>query len=94
MPEKTQKRILGNDQSTSHVEIENYNYPNDEIASLSEQDSEDISSKIENRLSKQLRDTEFGQREILRLIENLTSNVDSLSNPASEQCSSTLRYEL
>ena len=94
MPEKTQKRKLRSDQSTSHVEIENYNYPNDENASLSEQDFEDISSKVENRLLKRLRDTEFGQREILRLIENLTSKVDSLSNPASEQCSSALRYEL
>ena len=94
MPEKTQKRKLGSDQSTSQIEIENYNYPNDENASLSEQDFEDISSKVENCLSKRLRDTEFGQREILRLIENLTSKVDSLSNPASEQCSSALRYEL
>ena len=94
MPEKTQKRKLRSDQSTSHVEIEKYNYPNDENASLSEQNFEDISSKVENRLSKRLRDTEFGQREILRLIENLTSKVDILSNPASEQCSSALRYEL
>ena len=94
MPEKTQKKKLGSDQSTSQIEIENYNYPNDENASLSEQDFEDISSKVENCLSKRLRDTEFGQREILRLIENLTSKVDSLSNPASEQCSSALRYEL
>ena len=93
MPEKTQKRKLGIDQSTSQVEIENYYYPNDENASLSEQDFEDISSKIENRLSERLRDTEFGQREILRLIENLTSKVDNLSNPASEQCSSALRSE-
>ena len=85
MPEKTQKRKLRSYQSTSHVEIENYNYPNDENASLSEQDFEDISSKVGNRLSKRLRDTEFGQREILRLIENFTSKVDSLSNPASEQ---------
>ena len=94
MPEKTQKRKLRSDQSTSHVEIKNYNYPNDENASLFEQDFEDIPSKVENRLSKRQRDTEFGQREILRLIENLTSKVDSLSNPASEQCSSALRYEL
>ena len=88
MPEKTQKRKLGSNQSTSLEEIEDYNHPDDENVSLSEQDFEDISSKIEKRLSKRLRDTEFGQREILRLIENLTSKVDSLSNPASEQCSS------
>ena len=94
MPERTQKRKLRSDQSISQVEIENYNCPNDENASLSEEDFEDISSKVENRLSKRLRDTEFGLREILRLIENLTSKVDSLSNPASEQCSSALRDEL
>ena len=94
MPEKTQKRMLRSDQSTSHVEIENYIYPNDESASLSEQDFEDISSKVENRLSNRLRHTEFGQREILGLIESLTSKIGSLSNPASEQCSSALRYEL
>ena len=75
MPEKTQKRKLRSDQSTSHVEIENYNYPYDKNASFLEQD---ISSKVENRLSKRLRDTEFGQREILRLMENPTSKVDSL----------------
>ena len=93
MPEKTQKGKLRSDQSISQEEIENYNHPDDENVSLSEQDFEDISSIIEKRLSKRLRDTEFGQREILKLIENLTSKVDSLSNPASEQCSSALRFE-
>ena len=88
MPEKTQKRKLRSDQSTSQVEVENCNYLNDENASISEQDFEDLSNKVENRLSKRLRDTEFGQRESLRLIENLTSKVDSLSNPASEPSSS------
>ena len=94
MPEKTQKRKLRSDQSTSQLEVENFSCPNDENASLSEQDFEDITSKVENRLSKRLRDTVFGQREILKLIENLTSKVDSLSNPASEQSSSALRCEL
>ena len=93
MPEKTQKRNLRSDQSTSQEEIENYNHPNDENVSLSEQDFEDISSKIEKLLSKRLRDTEFGQKEILKLIENLTSKIDSLSNPASEQCGPALRFE-
>ena len=57
MPEKTQEGKLRSDQSTSQVEVENYNYPNNENAILSEQDFEDISSKVENRLSKRLRDT-------------------------------------
>ena len=71
MPEKTQKRKLRSDQSTSQEVIENYNHLDDENVSLSEQGFEDISSKIEKRLSKRLRDTEFGQREISRLIGNL-----------------------
>ena len=94
MPEKTQKRKLRSDQSTNQEEIENYNHPDDESVSLSEQDFEDISSKIEKRFSKRLRDTEFGQKEILKLIENLTCKVDNFSNPASEQCSSALRFEI
>ena len=53
-----------------------------------------LSNKIENRLSKRLRDTEFSQREISRLIENLTSKVDSLWNPTSEQSGSALRFDL
>ena len=94
MPEKSQKRKLRSDQGTSQEEIENCNASNDENVSLSEQDFEDISNKIENRLSKRLRDTEFGQREILRLIENLASKVDNLSNSVSEQCSSAVYFEL
>ena len=57
MPEKTQEGKLRSDQSTSQVEVKNYNYPNNENAILSEQDFEDISSKVENRLSQRLRDT-------------------------------------
>ena len=94
MPEKSQKRKLRSDQGTSQEEVENCNVSNDENVSLSEQDFEDISNKIENRLSKRLRDTEFGQREILRLIENLASKVDNLSNSVSEQCNSAVHFEL
>ena len=54
----------------------------------------DISNKIENRLSKRLRDTECSHREILRLIENLTSKVDNLSNSTSERPGPALRFEL
>ena len=47
---------------------------------LSDRDFEDISSKVENRFSKRLRDTEVNQREILKLIENLSFKVDNLAN--------------
>ena len=58
------------------------------------QDFSDISNKIENRLSKRLRDAEFGQREILRIIENAASKVDGLSNSATEPSGSILHHDI
>ena len=80
MPEKTQKRKLRSDQSTSQMDVEIASSTNDENVLLSDRDFEDISSKVENRFSKRLRDTEVNQREILKLIENLSSKVDNLAN--------------
>ena len=85
MPEKSQRRKLRSNQSSSQANVEISSQVSDENTYLTEQDFSNISNKIENRLSKKLRDTEFGQREILKLIENLTSKTDSLSNPTSEQ---------
>ena len=85
MPEKSQKRKLRSDQSTSQFDIETASSINDENAVLSERDFEDISNKIENKISKRLRDTELNQREILKLIESLSSKVDNLSSVNSEQ---------
>ena len=48
-----------------------------------EQDLEEISSKVENKVSKRLRDTERCQREILKLIENLSAKVDNLTSSSS-----------
>ena len=75
MPEKSQKRKLRSDQSSSLENAEITNQVSDENTYLTDQDFSDISNKIENRLSKRLRDAEFGQREILRLIENMTSQI-------------------
>ena len=80
MPEKTQKRKIRSDQSTSQMDVEIASSTNDENVLLSDRDFEDISSKVENRFSKRLRDTEVNQREILKLIENLSSKVDNLAN--------------
>ena len=80
MPEKTQRRKLRSDQSTSQMDVEIASSTNDENVLLSDRDFEDISSKVENRFSKRLRDTEVNQREILKLIENLSSKVDNLAN--------------
>ena len=93
MPEKSQKRKLRSDQSTSQFDIETASSINDENAVLSERDFEDMSNKIENKISKRLRDTELNQREILKLIESLSSKVDNLSSVNSEQGYLTTRTE-
>ena len=68
MPEKTHNRKLRSDPQSSHSDVEVASLSNDENILLSERDFEDISSKIENKISKRLRDAESGQTEILRLI--------------------------
>ena len=82
MPKRSQKRKL---RSTSQLEVETASSINDENTVLSERDFEDISNKIENKISKRLRDTELNHREILRLIKSLSSKVDNLSSVNSEQ---------
>ena len=93
MPERSQKRKLGSDQSTSQIDEDVANSPNDENTPLSNKDFEDISNKIENKISKRLRDTELNQREILKLIESLSSKVDNVSNVSSERGCLTDRVE-
>ena len=85
MPEKSQKRKLRSDQSTSQIDEEIASSTNDENTLLSDRDFEDISNKIENKISKRLKDTELNQREILKLIENLSSKVDNMSSTSSER---------
>ena len=94
MPEKTQKRKLRSDQSTSQIDEEIANSTNDENVLLSDRDFKDISTKVENRLSKRLRDTEVNQREILKSIENLSPKDDNLSSANLVQDLSTLRTEI
>ena len=65
----------------------------EETPSLSERDFEDITSKLENRKSKRLRDTELRQRKILRLIENLFSKVLIVSSTSLEQRCSNSRID-
>ena len=83
MPEWSQKRKLRSDQSTSQIDEEVASSTNDENTLLSDRDFED--NKIENKISKRLKDTELNQREILKLIENLSSKVDNLSSTSSER---------
>ena len=91
MPERSQKRKLRSDQSTSQIDEEVASSTNDKNTLLSDRDFEDISNKIKNKISKRLKDTELNQREILKLIENLSSKVDNLSSTSSERSCSTNR---
>ena len=93
MPERSQKRKLRSDQSTSQTEEVVASSTNDENTLLSDRDFEDISNKIENKISKRLRDTELNQREILKLIECLSSKVDNLSSVSTERGFLTTRIE-
>ena len=47
--------------------------------SLSDRDFTELSEKVEKSVSKRIKDTEVGQREILKMIENLTSKIDTLA---------------
>ena len=85
MPEKSHMRKLRRDPSRSQSDIETTSFPNEQNLHLSEHDFEDISNKIENKISKRLLDAELGKREILCLIENLSSKVHNLSSASSEQ---------
>ena len=85
MPERSQKRKLRRDQPEHHELAEESSLQTDQNNCISEQDFENISSKVENKVSERLRDTEHNQREILKLIENLTAKVDSLSNSTSSE---------
>ena len=48
-------------------------------ASLSDRDFTELSEKIKKSVSKTIKDAEVGQREILKMIENLTSKIDTLT---------------
>ena len=85
MPEKSHKRKQRSDQSTSYMNVVIVRWSKDKNLQLSERDFEESSNKIENKVSKRLRDTELSQREIFRLIENLSSKADNLSSVTSEQ---------
>ena len=60
------------------------------VPSISDRDFSELSEKIEKSVTRRIKDTEVGQREILKMIENLSSEIDSLSGqpPNSENLAS------
>ena len=93
MHEKLQKRRLRKDQPSDHEKVETTSSIAGENPSLYEGDFEDITNKLENRVSKRLRDTKNSQREILFGIENFACKADNLSNFLLEQWCSISRID-
>ena len=84
MPERSSKRKARQKSPTSSIgEPESSSMRSENIPSISDKDFADLSEKIEKSVSKRIRDTETGQREILKMIENLTSKKDSLTDRTS-----------
>ena len=80
MPERTSKRKARRDSPVNSLdEPESSSMRTENTPSLSDKDFTELSEKIEKSVSKRIKDTEVGQREILKMIENLTSKIDTLA---------------
>ena len=80
MPERSSKRKARRDSPVNSLdEPESSSMRTENTPSLSVKDFMELSEKIEKSVSKRIKDTEVGQREILKMIENLTSKIDTLA---------------
>ena len=80
MPERSSKRKARRDSPVNSLdEPESSSMRTENAPSLSDKDFTEISEKIEKSVSKRIKDAEVGQREILKMIENLTSKIDTLA---------------
>ena len=80
MPERSSKRKARRESITSSVDgPECSSMRTENVPSICDKDFADLFEKIEKSMIKRIKDTETGQREILKMIENLTSKIDSLA---------------
>ena len=80
MPERSSKRKARRDSPVNSLdEPESSSMRTENAASLSDRDFTELSEKIEKSVSKRIKDAEVGQREILKMIENLTYKIDTLT---------------
>ena len=80
MPERSSKRKARRDSPVNSLdEPESSSMRTENAPSLSDKDVTELSEKIEKSVSKRIKDAEVGQREILKMIENLTSKIDTLA---------------
>ena len=81
MLERSSKRKARRESITSSVDApESSTMRTENAPSISDKDFAELSEKIEKSVSKRSKDTETGQREILKMIENITSKIDSLTD--------------
>ena len=84
MPEQSSKRKARRESITSSVdEPECSSMRTGNVPSISDKDFADLTEKIEKSVNKRIKDTETGQREILKMIENLSSKKDSMTDKTS-----------
>ena len=84
MPERSSKRKARRDSPVNSVdEPESSSMRTENTPCLSDKDFNELSEKIEKSVSKRIKDTEIGQREILKMIENLASKIDTLAEKPS-----------
>ena len=81
MPERSSKRKARRDSVSSSIgEPETSSLRTENFPSISDKDFSELSEKIEKSVYRRIKDTEVGQREILKMTENLSSKTDSLSD--------------
>ena len=81
MPERSSKWKARRESITSSVdEPDSSSMRTENAPSISDKDFAELSEKNEKSVSKRIKETETGQREILKMIENLTSKIDSLTD--------------
>ena len=81
MPERSSKRKARRESPTRSIgEPESSSMRSENAPSISDKDFADFSEKIEKSVSKRIKDTKTGQQTILKMIENLTSKIDSLTD--------------
>ena len=80
MLERSSKRKARRDSPVNSLdEPESSSMRTENTPSLSDKDFTELSEKIEKSVSKRIKDTVVGQRENLKMIENLTSKIDTLA---------------
>ena len=81
MPERFSKRKVRRDSLTSSLgEPEASRQRTENAPSISDKDFTELSDKVEKSVCRRIKDTETGQWEILKMIENLSSKIYSLTN--------------